>query len=566
MLILTFMVILWLALATVPVQSLSHPSIELNLFQSINLTTVLTNSVMSHAGSGASSSIVASPAPASSQPPPSAGTSAVQRRILKAHSGGGGGAAVHTKPIRRTSPQRRSTEERSNTHSPSRGSMQTDDTQQQQLALTTGSHTSSSSTQQLTSTTASSSAMLPSTMNAGASMQSRSDPMMSDKQSLCIDILVNGYVNSFVDFFYLTHRAEDQNTAAAAASSSSSTTTNSATLAIPDSQLPSVKHHLTTAEQAHRRGESEQVYSSYDALAHAFHAAGDYKTSVYFFEKCLDLAESMDDVAQQCSSNHNLGLTHDAMGDVAAAIRFHEKHKELAQSIGASHRIQTANQHLIDAYRRLAEHHERSAGGGGGASSGSPPAKHASGILQAIELYQRCLDASRETEDLKNEGLATYRLGVAYANMGERNESIEYQQKYLAICKKIGDQVGEGQACAALAHSFKELGQTDLAVSYLEKYQTIAQRNHQSVAHADACSALGSIHSTAGDHQQAVQCFEKTFEIARGVGDRKLIDAARINLGMARGNMSIHKYMNVVKDNLPALLNWKTRRQAFKAI
>lgn len=53
---------------------------------------------------------------------------------------------------------------------------------------------------------------------------------------------------------------------------------------------------------------------------------------------------------------------------------------------------------------------------------------------------------------------------------------------------------------------------------------------------------------------------------APSVGDRKLIDSARINLGMARGNMSLNKYMGVVNDNLPALLNWKTRRQAFKQV
>jgi tetratricopeptide (TPR) repeat protein len=108
------------------------------------------------------------------------------------------------------------------------------------------------------------------------------------------------------------------------------------------------------------------------------------------------------------------------------------------------------------------------------------------------------------------------------------------------------------------------MGQTDLALSYLEKYQSIAARNKQSVAQAEACAALGSIHSAQGDHALAVNFFEKTFDIARTVGDRKLIDSARINLGMARGNMAMGKYMGIVKDNLPALLNWKTRRQAFK--
>lgn len=29
-----------------------------------------------------------------------------------------------------------------------------------------------------------------------------------DKQSFCVDILMHGYVQSFVDFFYLTHRPD----------------------------------------------------------------------------------------------------------------------------------------------------------------------------------------------------------------------------------------------------------------------------------------------------------------------------------------------------------------------
>jgi len=351
-------------------------------------------------------------------------------------------------------------------------------------------------------------------------------------------------VKSFVGFFYLTHRAEEDSNAAAAAAAAGGSAGAPHPPPIPDSKLSLIQHHLTSAERAHRRGDSEQVYASYEALAHDFHAAQDYKTSIYFYEKCLDLAESMEDLAQQCNSNLNLGLTHDAMGDTAAAIRFHEKHRALAESMGAAQRLHTANQQLVEAYRRYAEEHERKE-------------DHATAVL----LYKRCLVAAQDANDLRSEGLATYRLGVACAALGDKNESIDFQQRYLHICKKLGDQLGEGAACAALAHSFKEQGQTELAMQYLTKYEAIAQRNKQAVAQAEACAALGSIHSAGGDHHAAVNCFEKTFDIARTVGDRTLIDSARINLGMARGNMAIERYMDIVKGNLPALLNWKTRRQ-----
>ena len=126
---------------------------------------------------------------------------------------------------------------------------------------------------------------------------------MTDKQSLCIDILVGGYVNSFVDFFYLTHRAEEDATAAAAAANggsgaSASSSSTAHPPPIPDSKLSTIQHHLTSAERAHRRGDSEQVYASYEALAHDFHAAQDYKTSIYFYEVSRAAGPSI----PQCSS------------------------------------------------------------------------------------------------------------------------------------------------------------------------------------------------------------------------------------------------------------------------
>jgi tetratricopeptide (TPR) repeat protein len=200
----------------------------------------------------------------------------------------------------------------------------------------------------------------------------------------------------------------------------------------------------------------------------------------------------------------------------------------------------------VEAYRQYAEDHEKK-----------------SDDQEAVSLYKKCLTAAADAHDLRSEGLATYRLGLACAASGDKTASIEYHQRYLEICKRIGDQLGEGQACAALAHSFKDLGDTKLAIRYLEKYLDIATRNKQSVAQAEACAALGGIYSEEGEHDRAVTYFEKTFEIARAVGDRKLVDSARINLGMARGNMTMGSYMGVVTDNLPALLKWKTRRTNF---
>lgn len=166
---------------------------------------------------------------------------------------------------------------------------------------------------------------------------------VTDKQSLCVDILTNGYVNSFVDFFYLTHRADDD---------------AKKTTLTPD-RMNFIKTNLSAAEKAHRRGESEVVLGAYEKLAKFFQDNTDYKTAIYFYEKTLDISESMNDLPQQGNANLNLGLTHDAMGDTATAIRFHERHLQLAIETEDKMRLQRANQQLVQSYRRYAEEYEK---------------------------------------------------------------------------------------------------------------------------------------------------------------------------------------------------------------
>ncbi len=59
-----------------------------------------------------------------------------------------------------------------------------------------------------------------------------------------------------------------------------------------------------------------------------------------------------------------------------------------------------------------------------------------------------------------------------------------------------------------------------------------------------------------------MEAFKTTFDIAMAIGDRKLLDHARVNLGMARGNLQMGMYMGIVNHDLPALLKWKTQRRA----
>ena len=110
-----------------------------------------------------------------------------------------------------------------------------------------------------------------------------------------------GYVQSFVDFFYLTHRPDPR----------------SANDVVPQNEVPAeidvshnemvfIRDNLTKAEEARRKGDTPNVYNSYSNLALYYQSeeVKDPKTGVYFYEKCLEISKLTGDSNGEMNANH----------------------------------------------------------------------------------------------------------------------------------------------------------------------------------------------------------------------------------------------------------------------
>jgi hypothetical protein len=72
---------------------------------------------------------------------------------------------------------------------------------------------------------------------------------------------------------------------------------------------------------------------------------------------------------------------------------------------------------------------------------------------------------------------------------------------------------------------------------------------------------LGMLLNRVGRLKEAAKCFEENFVLAGQTGNKKLIDQARVMLGLARGNAGLMTYMKMVDTDLPSLLQWKNGRK-----
>jgi len=365
-----------------------------------------------------------------------------------------------------------------------------------------------------------------------------------DKQSLCIDILVSGHVQAYVDFFYLTHRPE--------VGPAEEEELQEEQVGIPSAMLPLVKTQLAEAEVARRRGDTQAVFSSYKQLADFFTGLADQQTATYFWEKCLEITQLTSDAQGEAHATRSLGMAHESAGDLGAAIKQYEQLLRLTQRSGDVPGEQQANDHLVVAYQAVAAERE---------SAGD--------LTGAIDFREKCLEASRAGGDTQKESQAQYNLGMAHEKVGDienLKKAVGHYEQYLSLAEAAKDGEAQGAACNALAQVYQRMQDVDAALKHLQRFLELAQASEKLSAQAEACCSLGVLYNQQNDFASAVQYLERYFELARSIGDRKLVDKARAYLGIARGNSVLPAFVNVVTSDLDALLRWKNRRAPFSDV
>ncbi|CAM9679368.1 unnamed protein product [Scytosiphon promiscuus] len=369
-----------------------------------------------------------------------------------------------------------------------------------------------------------------------------------DRRGICEDILTGGHVQTFVDFFYLTHRP-------APSQDSTGPPEGSAEINVPKREMLFIRDNLVAAESARRRGDTAAVYKAYNRratllLAQYYQDMNDPKTGVYFHEKCLEISRLTTDRVGEMSANHRLGVAYEKMGDVVAATKFHERHQELAAAVDVAEEQKEANKSLINVYRKFAEERE------------------SEGFFEdSIEYWAKSLEAAKSAGDQTALGQACYRLGKAYTELEDPTRAVNYLEDFQSISTELDDLEGQGRAYEALAAVYQSLGDDERALSLLQSYLDVASKTQNLGAQEAACSSLGVLHSRQGQHSKAKDMFERNFVISRKVVNARqggattaLVDMSRAFLGIASGNEMAEDYINAVASDFGALLDWKSNR------
>lgn len=401
--------------------------------------------------------------------------------------------------------------------------------------------------------------------------------------TICQQMLIQGYVQSYVDFYHLTHRLDPVSSAAAeennngtnaAAASSSGNGPTTTVIHIPLDELNFIRDNLLTAEIARRQGDTANVYTAYTKLADYYVERKDWKTAFFFHEKCLEVAQLTNDLRAEMSANHSLGGINQLMQNYERARMHHERHEQLASSVEVYEEIAKANAELYKVYLILAEQKDILA--------------H---LDEALSLYQLCLESAKKSWDKTAEAEANGRIGSLMLHRGEIQQSIPFLKEQSQLAADLGHPESRCRACTSLALAYDQLGYQDKALAELTLVHSISEQAGDIFLQAQACKALGTMYSKMGKLDQAVDVLQRHFNLLKNIlyrsqqnaaaagkngpskpddASKKMsstdLDLARTYIGISKGNQMLGSYVISLQFDLASLLDWKMNRSELQKV
>ncbi|XP_053922143.1 tetratricopeptide repeat protein 29 isoform X1 [Cuculus canorus] len=384
----------------------------------------------------------------------------------------------------------------------------------------------------------------------GLSKQEAAANRNSYKKNICIDMLRQGYHESFSELFTLIQK---WNALREAAGPGSAIWQQKSLEEQPD-KLDQLHHFLTRAEAAQRAGHYEKVYDNQLNLAYCFNDYEDKWLRNYFYEKCFNTAQlaKIDGGKREAQAHANMGLLNEEQGHVMKAAEHYEAFYELSD--GSEWKDETGHTYnsracelLWRIYTLLADNMLENK-------------EH----QQAIKTLIKALKMAKEGGNVKLEGEAAYCLGLAHHFAGEQKAALSVLKTSVKIFTSLCDSGGLGRAYAAIAKILVSQGKADETFKHLEEFMKAAEDPHLSQSLVDARVLLGNIYNLRGNYNEAFEYFSQASEAAKTSNSLPLVDETKTYCGIAKAHKLMVAFNSHIEAedpiNLKYLLAWKDNR------
>jgi len=128
------------------------------------------------------------------------------------------------------------------------------------------------------------------------------------------------------------------------------------------------------------------------------------------------------------------------------------------------------------------------------------------------------------SDSLRAQAQLRQRLGALYLRISDSGRGRKSLESSLKLFRRLGDQSGLAMASLSLGMAARDRGEHEAAVKFLETSGGIFRSQDDSFGLARALHLLGAVAYEHGDDPAAASCYRELSQIARSLGDRRLVE------------------------------------------
>lgn len=198
----------------------------------------------------------------------------------------------------------------------------------------------------------------------GNNFQKESVFELSDKvdaQTLSIKLLKEGYMQAYVDFFYLTNETTPSyiTVSEALLKEYQLKKREKKRFEHTEENLKRLRDDLIEGEKQLRDREYKQAFKIYTGVAKQFEGLQDYETASYFYNRCLDISVEYKFLEGEARAYQGLGKAEEnVMNKEKAMLHLETSLEKASEDPKLDRLIKEISTNLVQVYMRIASEHQ----------------------------------------------------------------------------------------------------------------------------------------------------------------------------------------------------------------
>lgn len=180
------------------------------------------------------------------------------------------------------------------------------------------------------------------------------------KDSQAIKLLQDGYLQSFIDFFYLTNETTPSviNPSEKLKEEYKMNKIEKHHLDLTEESLMKLSADLVDAENYLREGHTIECLIQYEQVGKAYMSLQDYETASYFYNRCLEVSVEAKYIDGEAKAYMGLGICEENVFNIFESMRYHETALERAIDGNLPDIIRQVSKELVRVYNNIAKSYE----------------------------------------------------------------------------------------------------------------------------------------------------------------------------------------------------------------